>query len=123
LLQLKRCEPLKESDVKALCERAVEILVEEANVQRVDAPVTICELAPRRPSAAAALVAGAAAGRRLQFCRAPARLAGLTELEALASGAGWLREASAAEPPPPLPSCLSALCALQAVTSTASSTI
>ena len=41
--QLKRCEPLKESDVKQLCEKAVEILVEEANVQRVDAPVTICE--------------------------------------------------------------------------------
>lgn len=41
-LQLKRCEPLKESDVKQLCEKAVEILVEEANVQRVDAPVTIC---------------------------------------------------------------------------------
>jgi serine/threonine-protein phosphatase 4 catalytic subunit len=45
VLQLKRCEPLKESDVKALCERAVEILVEEANVQRVDAPVTICKRA------------------------------------------------------------------------------
>lgn len=43
-MQLKRCEPLKESDVKQLCEKAVEILVEEANVQRVDAPVTICEL-------------------------------------------------------------------------------
>lgn len=42
-LQLKRCEPLKESDVKQLCEKAVEILVEEGNVQRVDAPVTICE--------------------------------------------------------------------------------
>ncbi|KAL4431443.1 hypothetical protein ABPG75_006699 [Micractinium tetrahymenae] len=40
--RLKRCEPLKESDVKQLCEKAVEILVEEANVQRVDAPVTIC---------------------------------------------------------------------------------
>lgn len=30
--------------MKQLCEKAVEILVEEANVQRVDAPVTICEL-------------------------------------------------------------------------------
>ncbi|KAG6515778.1 hypothetical protein ZIOFF_026208 [Zingiber officinale] len=38
--QLKRCEPLKESEVKALCLKAMEILVEESNVQRVDAPVT-----------------------------------------------------------------------------------
>lgn len=40
--QLKQCEPLKESDVKSLCEKAIEILVEESNVQRVDAPVTLC---------------------------------------------------------------------------------
>lgn len=40
--QLKRCEPLKESEVKALCLKAMEILVEESNVQRVDAPVTVC---------------------------------------------------------------------------------
>ncbi|KAK9817874.1 hypothetical protein WJX72_003508 [[Myrmecia] bisecta] len=40
--QLKNCEPLKESEVKVLCEKAMEILVEESNVQRVDAPVTIC---------------------------------------------------------------------------------
>jgi hypothetical protein len=39
--QLKRCEPLKESEVKALCLKAMEILVEESNVQRVDAPVTV----------------------------------------------------------------------------------
>ncbi|KAM7495605.1 hypothetical protein LguiB_030214 [Lonicera macranthoides] len=38
--QLKNCEPLKESEVKALCLKAMEILVEESNVQRVDAPVT-----------------------------------------------------------------------------------
>ena len=41
--QLKRCEPLAERDVKVLCEKALEVLVEESNVQRVDAPVTICE--------------------------------------------------------------------------------
>ena len=41
--QLKNCETLKESEVKSLCEKALEILVEEGNVQRVDAPVTICE--------------------------------------------------------------------------------
>ncbi len=40
--QLKRCEPLAERDVKTLCEKALEILVEESNMQRVDAPVTIC---------------------------------------------------------------------------------
>lgn len=41
--QLKRCEPLKESEVKILCQKALEVLVEESNVQRVDAPVTVCE--------------------------------------------------------------------------------
>jgi hypothetical protein len=39
--QLKRCEPLAEAEVKALCLKAMEILVEESNVQRVDAPVTV----------------------------------------------------------------------------------
>lgn len=42
--QLKKCEPLKESEVKALCLKAMEILVEESNVQRVDAPVTVFPL-------------------------------------------------------------------------------
>jgi serine/threonine-protein phosphatase 4 catalytic subunit len=41
--QLKRCEPLKEHEVKVLCQKALEVLVEESNVQRVDAPVTVCE--------------------------------------------------------------------------------
>ncbi len=40
--QLKRCEPLKETEVKTLCQKALEVLVEESNVQRVDAPVTVC---------------------------------------------------------------------------------
>lgn len=39
--QLKRCEIIKESEVKALCAKAREILVEEGNVQRVDSPVTV----------------------------------------------------------------------------------
>jgi serine/threonine-protein phosphatase 4 catalytic subunit len=39
--QLKRCEYLKESEVKALCQKAREILVDESNVQRIDAPVTV----------------------------------------------------------------------------------
>jgi len=40
--QLKRCEYLQESEVKLLCQKAREILVDESNVQRVDSPVTIC---------------------------------------------------------------------------------
>jgi len=40
--QLRRCEYIKEAEVKALIAKAREILVEESNVQRVDAPVTIC---------------------------------------------------------------------------------
>jgi len=40
--RLKKCEYLKESEVKALCDKAREILIDESNVQRVDAPVTIC---------------------------------------------------------------------------------
>ncbi|PWN95888.1 putative serine/threonine protein phosphatase 4 catalytic subunit [Tilletiopsis washingtonensis] len=40
--QLSRCEPISEAQVRTLCLKAREILVEEANVQHVDAPVTIC---------------------------------------------------------------------------------
>lgn len=39
--QLKKCEIIKESEVKALCAKAREILIEESNVQRVDSPVTV----------------------------------------------------------------------------------
>jgi hypothetical protein len=44
---LKLQELIKEAEVKALCAKAREILVEESNVQRVDAPVTV---RGRRPS-------------------------------------------------------------------------
>lgn len=40
--QLKRCESLSEADVKDLCTKAREILIEESNIQHIDAPVTIC---------------------------------------------------------------------------------
>lgn len=40
--QLRQCELIKESEVKSLCAKAREILVEESNVQRVDSPVTVC---------------------------------------------------------------------------------
>lgn len=39
--QLKRCEIIKENEVKVLCAKAREILIEESNVQRVDSPVTV----------------------------------------------------------------------------------
>ena len=40
--QLHKCEIIKESEVKALCAKAREILAEESNVQRIDSPVTVC---------------------------------------------------------------------------------
>lgn len=39
---LMQCKPLTESEVKALCEQARAILVEEWNVQPVKCPVTVC---------------------------------------------------------------------------------
>lgn len=36
------CKPLPEEQVKALCEKAKEILINESNVQPVRPPVTIC---------------------------------------------------------------------------------
>ena len=40
--QLKRCEYIKEAEVKALCNKVKEILMEESNVQIIESPVTIC---------------------------------------------------------------------------------
>ena len=39
--QLRQCEIIKESEVKAICAKVREILVEESNVQRVDSPITV----------------------------------------------------------------------------------
>jgi len=39
---LLECKPLPEAEVKALCEKAKEILTTESNVQPVRAPVTVC---------------------------------------------------------------------------------
>ena len=36
-----RCECLGENEVKALCLKAREILADEENVRKVDAPVTV----------------------------------------------------------------------------------
>uniref|UniRef100_A0AC34QP47 Serine/threonine-protein phosphatase n=2 Tax=Panagrolaimus sp. JU765 TaxID=591449 RepID=A0AC34QP47_9BILA len=40
--RLMRCEQLTEAEVKVLCSKAKEILIQEGNVQKIDAPVTIC---------------------------------------------------------------------------------
>lgn len=40
--QLMKCEYIKESEVKALCDRAKDILSNEANVVKVETPLTIC---------------------------------------------------------------------------------
>ena len=41
IAQLQRCEPISEEEVKQLCLKAREILIEEGNVQVVDSPVTV----------------------------------------------------------------------------------
>ncbi|CAI4230329.1 unnamed protein product [Auanema sp. JU1783] len=40
--KLMKCELISEQDVKSLCAKAREILVQEGNVQAIDSPVTIC---------------------------------------------------------------------------------
>lgn len=42
ILLLRSCQLITEPEVKSLCSKAMEILMEESNVQRVSAPVTIC---------------------------------------------------------------------------------
>ncbi len=42
ITKLMDCTPLTEDEVRRLCDKAREILVEESNVQPVHAPVTIC---------------------------------------------------------------------------------
>jgi len=42
LEKIRKCEILAEEELKALCEYVKEILVEESNVQPVNAPVTVC---------------------------------------------------------------------------------
>ena len=56
--RLRRCETIKESEVKMLCQKAMEILMEESNVQRVEAPVTVSRSARpvQRPTSARLLL-------------------------------------------------------------------
>lgn len=42
IADLMNCKPLPEADVRFLCDKAKEILLEESNVQPVRAPVTVC---------------------------------------------------------------------------------
>jgi serine/threonine-protein phosphatase 2A catalytic subunit len=42
IARLLNCKHLAEAEVKALCEKAKEILAEEPNVQPVRCPVTVC---------------------------------------------------------------------------------
>ncbi len=39
---LMNCQPLKEEEIKTLCDMAREILIDESNVQPVRSPVTVC---------------------------------------------------------------------------------
>ena len=42
IAHLMECKTLSEQEVKLLCDKAREILVEESNVQPVKCPVTVC---------------------------------------------------------------------------------
>lgn len=39
--QLKRCEIIKESEVRELCNKARDILMEESNIQNIYSPITV----------------------------------------------------------------------------------
>jgi hypothetical protein len=42
IAQLRSCRPIPESQVRELCYKARELLIEEGNVVTVNAPVTVC---------------------------------------------------------------------------------
>ncbi|EMG48693.1 Serine/threonine-protein phosphatase [Candida maltosa Xu316] len=39
---IKQCKHIPEQDVEELCSKVIELLVQEANIQHIDTPVTIC---------------------------------------------------------------------------------
>ena len=41
IAQLRACRPIPESEVRELCHKARELLIEEGNVVTVNAPVTV----------------------------------------------------------------------------------
>lgn len=46
--QLKRCECIKESEVRDLCNKAREILLEESNIQNIYSPITVSYYSTKR---------------------------------------------------------------------------
>lgn len=44
IAQLRSCRPIPESQVREVCYKARELLIEEGNVVTVNAPVTVCFL-------------------------------------------------------------------------------
>lgn len=42
LEQISKCQFLSEPDIKKLCDKVKELLIEESNIQPVAAPVTVC---------------------------------------------------------------------------------
>ena len=42
IARLRACQLISEAQVRQLCEKVREILIEESNVQVIDSPVTIC---------------------------------------------------------------------------------
>lgn len=43
IAQLRACRPIAEAEVRELCHKARELLIEEGNVVTVNAPVTVCD--------------------------------------------------------------------------------
>ena len=46
IAQLRSCRPIPEAQVRELCHKARELLIEEGNVVTVTAPVTVCSINP-----------------------------------------------------------------------------
>jgi len=40
--KLYKCKCLNEKEIKSLCKKAIEILIEERNLEIIETPVTIC---------------------------------------------------------------------------------
>jgi serine/threonine-protein phosphatase 4 catalytic subunit len=39
---LRRCECIKEAEVRELCNKARDIFLEESNIQEISSPITVC---------------------------------------------------------------------------------
>ena len=50
IAQLRACRPIPEPQVRELCHKARELLIEEGNVVTVTAPVTVCQGFPEEGS-------------------------------------------------------------------------